>query len=99
MNDHNDFLKELHVFIQKQKLNFKNKTDEELINTFNLYVGLRNWGHFISHYIKIMADEIKTRNFDSTIIFEKTKIDGYDTFSLGEKVILKNNRLEFQNDL
>ena len=98
MNYHNDFIKELHVFIQKQKLNFKNKADEELINTFNSHVGLRNWGHFISHYIKIMADEIKTRNFDSTIIFGKTKIHGYDTFCLGKKVILINNRLEFQDD-
>jgi hypothetical protein len=98
MNDHNDFIKQLDVFIQKQKLNFQKKTDEELINTFNLYVGVRNWGHFISHYIKIMADEIKTRNFDSTIIFEKTKIHGYDTFCLGKKVILINNRLEFQDD-
>ena len=44
MNDHNYFIKELHEFIQQQKLNFKNKTDEELIKTFNSYVGLRNWG-------------------------------------------------------
>jgi len=98
MNDHNDFIKQLDVFIQKQKLNFQKKTDEELINTFNSHVGLRNWGHFISHYIKIMADEIKIRNFDSTIIFEKMKIHGYDTFCLGKKVILINNRLEFQDD-
>lgn len=98
MNDHNDFIKELDEFIQQQKLKFKNKTDEELIKTFNSYVGLRNWGHFISHYIQIMADEIKTRNFDSAIIFKKTKIEGYDTFCLGKKVILINNRLEFYDD-
>lgn len=98
MNDLNDFNKELHEFIQQQNLKFKNKTDEELINTFNSYVGLRNWGHFISHYIRIMADEIKTRNFDSTILFKKTKIHGYDTFCLGKKVILINNRLEFYDD-
>ena len=61
MNDHNDFIKELYVFIQKQKLNFKNKTDEELINTFNSHAGLRNWGHFISHYIKIMAKPMQTQ--------------------------------------
>jgi hypothetical protein len=98
MNYLNDFNKELHEFIQQQKLNFKNKTDEELIKTFNSYVGLRNWGHFISHYIKIMADEIQTRNFDSSIIFGKTKIHGYDTFCLGKKVTLINNRLEFHDD-
>ena len=98
MNDLNDFNKELHEFIQQQKLKFKNKTDEELIKTFNSHVGLRNWGHFISHYIKIMADEIKTRNFDSTIIFKKTKNHEYDTFCLGKKVILINNRLEFYDD-
>ena len=45
-----------------------------------------------------MADEIQTRNFDSSIIFGKTKIHGYDTFCLGKKVTLINNRLEFHDD-
>ena len=45
-----------------------------------------------------MADEIKTRNFDSSIIFEKTKIHEYDTIRLGKKVNLINNRLEFYDD-
>jgi hypothetical protein len=76
-------------------LEFQVNTHEELIDSFNKLVGLRNWGFYISIYVEVLTTEIQSREFYSSIIFSIDEA-GRRRTSLNRKVVLRGNQLEFE---
>lgn len=80
--------------LEKWKANCLNLNDVELINFYNQEIhkiGLRENGRYL--FINALKDEIKSRNFDSTILDELTESGIFDAkFYL--KLKLNNNKLE-----
>lgn len=64
-------------------------TDQELIGFFNREVGNTGWGNARADYLAALHEEIKSRNFDSSIIISKKEM------SLRKKVVLNGNKMEF----
>ena len=71
------------------KESFKEKTDQELIATFNQYVGNRGWSSAKSVYLAALREEICKRDFDNTDIIVSGGL------KLSRRVVLIANRLEF----
>lgn len=69
----------------------KTESDCELIETFNNEVGIKASGFARSVYIDVLEKEIKSRSFNSDILFRD--YDGLQAFCLGKKVKLENNKL------
>jgi hypothetical protein len=80
--------------IEKWKTNFLNLNDVDLINFYNQEIHkmrLRENGRYL--FINALKDEIKSRNFDSTLLDELTESGIFDSkFYL--KLKLNNNKLE-----
>jgi len=64
-------------------------TDEELVACLNKEIGNRGWGNARMYYTSCLKAELKSRNFDSSLVVS----DG--GLKLSRRVILANNRLEF----
>ena len=71
------------------KESFQEDTDQELIATFNKYVGNRGWCSAKSVYLAALREEIVKRDFDNTDII----ISG--GLKLSRRVVLIANRLEY----
>lgn len=71
------------------KESFQEETDQELIATFNKYVGNRGWCSAKSVYLAALREEIVKRDFDNTDII----ISG--GLKLSRRVVLIANRLEY----
>lgn len=65
-------------------------TDQELIGFFNREVGNQGWGNARANYLAALHEEIRSRNFDSSIIITEKEM------SLTTKVTLNGNKLEFK---
>jgi hypothetical protein len=94
-HDHQNMLMQVTLKGKIWELEFQGNTHEELIDSFNKLVGLRNWGFYISIYVEVLTTEIQSREFDSSIIFSIDEA-GRRRTSLNRKVVLRGNQLEFE---
>lgn len=66
-------------------------SNDQLIEAFNLHVGVQGWGNARAAYSSALRNEFLKRDFDSTLI-----ISAY-TFSFAKKVVMQNKRLIFMD--
>lgn len=74
---------------------FKQKTDEELVETFNGQVGCAGWVTARMYYLHCLRNEIRNRKFNSEILFEFDDAGKTTSFKLSKKVKLLKNKLVF----
>ena len=72
------------------KEQFQQNTDQELIATFNQYVGNKGWCSAKGVFIRALREEIVSRNFRNTQLI----ISSEGGLMLSKKVMLMGNRLE-----
>jgi hypothetical protein len=65
-------------------------TDAELLERFNREVGSKGWTSARAHYLHALQQEIKNRNWDSTLLFGQDADSGLPTLHLHQKVALVN---------
>ena len=68
-------------------------TNEQLVARFNREVGNRAWGNARMYFLSCLGDEIRKRDFDSTIVHS----DG-GGLKLSRRVRLIDGRLELESD-
>jgi len=66
-----------------------NLSDEELVACFNREIDNRGWGNARMYCTSCLTAELKSRNFDSSLVVDN------DDLKLSRPVVLANNRLEF----
>ena len=62
-------------------------TDERLIGRFNREVGNPGWGHARAYFLTCLSAEIRSRDFDSSIIFHASGM------RLNRRVMLQGGKL------
>ena len=74
---------------------FKQKTDEELVETFNGQVGCAGWVTARMYYLHCLRNEMRNRKFNSDILFEFDVSGEVRCFKLSRKVKLLKGKLVF----
>jgi hypothetical protein len=63
-------------------------TDAELLARFNREAGLRAWTSARGRYLNLLQQEIKNRDWDSSLLFSQDAAAGLSFFHLSQKVQL-----------
>ena len=74
----------------------KSMTDQEIIDSLNLWVGKGYMGNLGNCMRLAIGKEILARSFDYSIIFRPATNGSYDSVSMQKRVKLVENRLEFE---
>jgi len=74
----------------------KVQTDEEIIKTFNGMAGKKYGGPAANAHRSTLGQEILSRSFDSSLLFELHPDGSIKTICFAKKVKLVNNKLEYE---
>ena len=67
--------------------------DSELLESINREVGLRAWSSARARYLSLLQQEIRNRDWDSSLIFGHKAATGLPVFRLHQKVALVDHVL------
>ena len=79
---------------QKWRKELSLLSNNQLIETFNRETQKKGWVSSRGIFLSLLGDEIRSRNFDSNIIFEKNIIQTY-SMKINKPIRLVDNKIEF----